>query len=147
MERGRCSTPSASDCSPAKSMRVCRVRHRTGLVEGRRNRSQQLPREALQEDFVFLRMDRSAYYKHLYTILKLAGMPCDRRCSFHKTRRTHATHLYIAGGDATQSPGHESDAMTRGYYLDTSQIRTQHPADLLVVGWVRRWWRKLKSAI
>jgi hypothetical protein len=62
-------------------------------------------------------------------------------------RRTHATHLYIAGGDATQSLGHESDAMTRTYYLDKSQIRTHHPADLLTVGLLRRWWRKMKLAV
>jgi integrase len=106
----------------------------------------QLPREALQEDFVFPQMDRTAYYKHLQRVLQVAGMPYDRRCSFHKIRRTHATHLYINGGDPTQSLGHESDAMTRAYYLDKSQIVTRHASDLLTVGLLRRWWRKLKLA-
>jgi integrase len=102
-----------------------------------------MPTEAEQEDFVFPRLDRPAYYKHLQSVLKAAGMPYDRRCSFHKLRRTHATHLYIRGGDPTESLGHESDAMTRGYYLDKSQIRTQHPADLLTEGRVKRFLRKL----
>jgi hypothetical protein len=54
--------------------------------------------------------------------------------------------ICIAGGDATQSLGHESDAMTRAYYLDKSQIRMQHPADLLTPNVFKRLWRKVKSA-
>ncbi|MEX2169515.1 MAG: tyrosine-type recombinase/integrase [Pirellulales bacterium] len=97
---------------------------------------------------VFPEVDRTTMYYHMKRILSLAGLPTTRSCSFHKLRRTHATHLYVAGGDPTWSLGHESDQMTRGYYLDPKFMRSNFLSDLLVgnfaVRLFRRAYRRLK---
>ena len=51
-------------------------------------------------------------------ILKRCGLPTGREFSFHCLRKSHASHLKAAGGDATQSLGHASDATTNQVYLD-----------------------------
>jgi integrase len=98
---------------------------------------------------VFPERDRATYYEHYRRILALAGLPYTRRESFHKIRRSHATHLYVVGGDATLSLGHESDQMTREYYLDPKYVRRDYAADLLSGGigqWLRRLARRVKVA-
>jgi hypothetical protein len=47
-------------------------------------------------------------------------LPTDRSCKPQKMRRSHASHLKAAGGDATASLMHESDSTTRKSYLDPS---------------------------
>lgn len=96
---------------------------------------------------VFPEVDRTAIYGHLKLVLKNCGLDSGRNCMFHKIRRTHATHLYLAGGDPTQSLGHESDAMTRGYYLDPKYTRNSFLADFLGLGGIfTRMWRGVKRA-
>lgn len=98
-------------------------------------------------DRVFPEVHITSIYGHLKLVLKSCGLDSGRNCMFHKIRRTHATHLYLAGGDPTQSLGHESDAMTRGYYLDPRYTRNGFLADLLGVGGVfHRMWRGIKRA-
>lgn len=84
------------------------------------------------------------WYYHLRAILGLAGLPTDRRSMFHRIRRTHATHLYVRGGDPTQSLGHASDAMTRAYYLDPRQANKGYAADLLQDSIPRRIYKRFK---
>ena len=97
---------------------------------------------------VFPLIDRTTEYYHMKRILMLAGLPTSRSCSFHKLRRTHATHLYVAGGDPTWSLGHQSDQMTRSYYLDPKFMRDNFLSDLLVGNFMvrlsRRAYKRLK---
>lgn len=66
----------------------------------------------------FLFCDRATLYYHLEKLLLAAGLPTDAKSKFHRLRRSHATHLHLAGGDATASLGHWSDSETRRSYLD-----------------------------
>jgi integrase len=63
--------------------------------------------------------------------LKLAGLPTDAKSKFQRIRRSHATHLHIAGGDATASLGHSSDSITRRHYLDVRLLSRQSAEKLL----------------
>lgn len=69
----------------------------------------------------------SALYKRYATILRRAGLPADRYSMPQKMRRSHASHLALAGGDATASLGHSSDYVTRCHYLDNS-LTNEAPA-------------------
>jgi integrase len=61
---------------------------------------------------------RGTLYHHLENLLRAAGLPTDRRHKFHCLRRTHASYLKRAGGDARESLDHQSDETTRRYYFD-----------------------------
>lgn len=100
------------------------------------------------EERVFPKLHRTSFHYHLRQVLKGSGLPSGRHSMFHKIRRTHATHLYVLGGDPTQSLGHESDSITRGYYLDPRYARRGFLADLTsgLSGTVWRLFRRLRSA-
>ena len=66
----------------------------------------------------FAPVHRSTLYYHLDRLLEAAGLPRDRRHKFHCLRRSHASHLHAAGGDATGSLAHGSEYITRVFYLD-----------------------------
>lgn len=78
---------------------------------------------AISPDSPFMNGNPSALWKAYGHILDDAGLPSDRRSKFHRLRRTHATWLHRAGGDATASLGHASDATTRASYLDTRYLK------------------------
>lgn len=63
-------------------------------------------------------------------MLALAGLPHDRRSKFHRIRRSFASHLAAAGGDATAALDHSSPAVTR-HYLDPRIATGPRPVDLL----------------
>ncbi len=83
-------------------------------------------------------------YYHFKKILRGAGLPHDSRSMFHRLRRTHATHLYLAGGAPTSSLCHESEKMTRDCYLDPRFTQKAHPSDLLRDGIFRRMSRGIR---
>ena len=60
-------------------------------------------------------------YKLYHSILERADLATDHRSKFHRMRRTHATHLKIAGGDPTASLGHTNPATT-ARYIDPRQL-------------------------
>lgn len=95
-------------------------------------------------ELVFGFADTCSIYHHIKPINQAAGLPTDRRSMFHKMRRSHATHLYVAGGDATVSLGHSSDYITRKCYLDPKYIRRAFGADLLQ-GFFGRLVNKVKT--
>ena len=65
-------------------------------------------------------------------ILRCAGLPFDRDRMFSCVRRSHASHLEAAGGDATSSLGHASRETTVQHYLDpTIASGIDWPADRL----------------
>lgn len=49
---------------------------------------------------------------------KRAGLPADRRSSFHRMRRSVASHYEAAGGNATELLGHSDRRLTKRSYLD-----------------------------
>jgi integrase len=67
-----------------------------------------------------------------YKRLRLrAGLPTDRYSSFHRMRRSVATHLEAAGGNATEALGHSSRSITQRSYLDPRLLNRPQPSDLL----------------
>ncbi len=92
---------------------------------------------------LFAGLDRTSVYYHLGLILVAAGLPTDRRHKFHAIRRSHASYLYRAGGDPTNSLGHSSEAITRVYYLDQRIVGGRQPVSYLFNplrwDWLLRW--------
>lgn len=72
----------------------------------------------------------STFYNRLNRLLKAADLPTDRRSKCHRVRRTHASYLTAAGGDAMESLGHSSPKVTQGY-LDPRITGTQRAVDFL----------------
>ena len=69
----------------------------------------------------------------LTAILERAGLPRGGRDKFHKIRRTHATFLADAAGEAAaqKSLGHSTPSVTKAY-LDPTKFRRQTvPVDLI----------------
>lgn len=74
---------------------------------------------------------RGTLYYHLAQLLKQAGLPGDRRHKFHCLRRSHASYLHAAGGNAQESLDHADAGTTRRHYFDSRITRTQHAIDRL----------------
>jgi len=68
----------------------------------------------------------SLYHLRWNELLVRAGLPRGRDHQAQKLRRTFATLLTIAGGDATAALGHASRATTLKSYLDPTAIRVRH---------------------
>lgn len=64
---------------------------------------------------------QSQLYKSYKQILARAELDTSSRSKFHRMRRSHATHLKVAGGDPTISLGHANPTTTTAY-LDPRQI-------------------------
>lgn len=72
----------------------------------------------------------SNLFKRYRTLLLRAGLPADRYSMPQKMRRSHASHLKAAGGDATSSLMHTTDQVTRESYYDRT-ITDVTPSSLL----------------
>jgi integrase len=66
----------------------------------------------------FATVDRTTLYCHLNRLLTRAGLPVDRKHKFHCMRRSHASYLTRAGGDAQDSLDHGDPNMVRERYHD-----------------------------
>lgn len=73
----------------------------------------------------------TSLYHHLNRILEAAGIPKDRKLKFHALRKSHASYYKAAGGDATASLGHSSDAVTLKHYIDPKIVAGKTPTELL----------------
>ncbi|MCI0541143.1 MAG: site-specific integrase [Verrucomicrobiales bacterium] len=71
---------------------------------------------------------RGTLYYHLKRLLVKAGLPADRRHKFHCLRKSHASYLHAAGGDARESLDHCSEEITRARYYD---LRITRPRDAI----------------
>lgn len=70
--------------------------------------------------------NRCCLWRKFGGVLQRAGLPSDRRSKFHRLRKTVATAVYAAGGDAQRALDHR-DARTTESYLDprvTADSRT-----------------------
>lgn len=90
---------------------------------------------------------RGSLYYHLTRLLRQAGLPESRRHKFHCLRRSHASYLHAAGGNAQESLDHADASTTRRHYFDSRITRTQHAIDRLfhpmrmrdrLVSWILR---------
>lgn len=57
-------------------------------------------------------------YHSFRRIAKRAGLPTGRKFKFHCIRKSHASYLEAAGGDATESLGHSQRSLTIKTYID-----------------------------
>jgi integrase len=62
----------------------------------------------------------SSFYHRWKHLLEKAGLPTGRSEGPQKLRRSYATWIAAAGGDATAALGHSSSAITKRSYLDRS---------------------------
>jgi len=75
---------------------------------------------------------RSEYIYTLYrTILEGAQLPTGRDRCFHCVRKSSASWVDAAGGDASRLLGHTDRAITQRHYLDPRIARGSSAADLL----------------
>ena len=74
---------------------------------------------------------RASLWNNYRGILVQAGLPSDRKRMFQCFRRTTATEIEIAGGDATELLGHSERKITLTYYLDRSKLRKIQPSDII----------------
>lgn len=74
---------------------------------------------------------RGTLYYHLESVLRLAGLPTNRKYKFHCLRKSHASYLKLGGGDSTDSLGHSSEDITRVRYHDKRITRRWHAPDYL----------------
>lgn len=58
---------------------------------------------------------RTCLWRILKIILQRAGLPSDRRCKFHRIRKTTASYYEAAGGSAQRLLDHSSPAVTKKY--------------------------------
>jgi integrase len=60
-----------------------------------------------------------------------AGLASDRRSSFHRMRRSVASHFEAAGGNATELLGHSDRRLTQRSYLDPRFCKAPQATDRL----------------
>lgn len=75
--------------------------------------------------------DRSTLYNRYTKILERAGLSHLHLDKFHKMRRSMASHLEAAGGNATTALGHSSRSVTIACYLDPTIVGQESPIDRL----------------
>ena len=71
------------------------------------------------------------FYNHYTRLLKDAGLPSTRRDKPQKMRRSFASHLEAAGGNATEALGHSTRKLTERSYIDPSIVTKPPPNRLL----------------
>lgn len=69
----------------------------------------------------------TALRKRWKTLTRRAGLGEGRDVQFHVLRKSTASHLDAAGGDATAYLGHSSDSITRESYLDPRITGARQP--------------------
>ena len=71
------------------------------------------------------------FYNHYARLLKDAGLPHGRHDKPQKMRRSFASHLEAAGGNATDALQHSSRSVTNKSYLDLRVVKRDAPNRLL----------------
>lgn len=85
-------------------------------------------------EFVFITKGAftiDAFYYRYKNLLKRAGLPHGRRFKLQRMRRTFASFLEQAGGDATRALAHTSRRVTERSYLDERLIARPSPSSFL----------------
>ena len=76
-------------------------------------------------------MTSHSFYYHYTRLLKLAGLPTDRKCKPQRMRRSHLTYWAVAGLDASARAQHSSPAITQRHYLDETLLPQVDPSTVL----------------
>ncbi len=79
----------------------------------------------------FIGAHKGTIHRHWTLMVKQAGLDPSRKLGTHAVRRSHASYLKVAGGDATASLGHANDAVTRANYFDPRITEPTAPHELL----------------
>lgn len=87
-------------------------------------------RSPIRERVFFWPWTETSLWGHFTDVLIRAGLPHDRKCKFHKMRRSVATHAEAAGLNATEILGHSCRRVTEGY-LDPRFLDKPQAADVL----------------
>lgn len=74
--------------------------------------------------------DISTFYNRFGRILRRAGLP-HYKCKLQKLRRTFASYVEAAGGDATKALAHSNRSIAIKSYLDPRVCGGRNPSDLL----------------
>lgn len=88
---------------------------------------------------------RGSLYHHLASVLRDAGLPDDRRHKFHCLRRSHASYLHAAGGDARESLDHADSRTTRDHYFDPRIVGMTNAIGKLFSPF--GWWHRMLAAM
>lgn len=72
-----------------------------------------------------------SFYLHYRGLLRRAGLPTGPKFGPQRIRRTFATMLEMAGGNATEALLHSCRRVTLESYLDPTQLKTDAPNRLL----------------
>lgn len=72
-----------------------------------------------------------SFYNRYTKLLKLAGLTHGRHDKPQKMRRSFASHLEAAGGNATEALQHSNRSMTVNSYLDQRVVKRESPNKLL----------------
>lgn len=67
------------------------------------------------------------FYLHYGKLLEQAGLPNDRRSKPQKMRRSFASHLEAANGNATEALQHSARRVTLESYIDPSVVQREPP--------------------
>lgn len=86
------------------------------------------PRRPLIWPFPYCKTELWTKYKK---IRKAAGLATDRKSSFHRMRKSVASHFEAAGGNATKLLRHSSRHVTEESYLDPTIVGDPQSSDLL----------------
>lgn len=111
---------------------------RKGMTE---DKSYQLSAEALEalecirrpkRELIWPWPNHPLYIWRVYCNLRRrAGLATDRRSSFHRMRRSVASHFEAAGGNATELLGHSDRRLTKSAYLDARFVKSPQAVDRL----------------
>lgn len=86
------------------------------------------PRRPLIWPWPYQKSELWSKYKKLR---KAAGLPTDRKSSFHRMRKSVASHFEAAGGNATKLLRHSTRKVTEDSYLDPTIVGDPQSSDLL----------------
>ena len=76
--------------------------------------------------------DDVSFYNHYKRLLKLAGLPYEKqRSGLQKVRRTFASFIEAAGGNATAALAHTARSVTEKSYLDPRLIAAPPANEIL----------------
>jgi integrase len=76
-----------------------------------------------------------SFYNAYTRLLKRAGLPTTRKFKPQRMRRTFASYLEAAGGNATEALGHSSRRVTKQSYLDPTIVGGVTPAQQIVAAY------------
>jgi integrase len=79
------------------------------------------------------------FYHRYGKLLTAAGLPTGRRWKPQALRRTFASYLKLAGGDATDALNHDSPKTTKDSYLDPTVTDKPQPAGLILRFFGLKW--------